>query len=262
MSQESKIVNAEVVSVFPDKVKIIVDDLAEFRLAGEALKIGSYLKICDNDNAILIAIIENFQIEVSNEGKRNHIIEAFPLGVISGNTFVRGGDTLAIPPKKVEPATIDEIKKIYEQSIGPNESFTFSSLSSNPNVRVQINGNKFFNKHIAIVGSTGSGKSHTLSTIIQKAVSEKSGAYSLNNSHVIIFDIHAEYKSAFPDANFIDVSNLNLPYWLLNSEEIEEILLDTGERDNYNQSSIFRRLVTENKKKNNPSYTKVFFDSP
>ena len=79
---------------------------------------------------------------------------------------------------------------------------------------------------------------------------------------MIIFDIHAEYKSAFPNANFIDVSNLKLPYWLLNSEEIEEVLLDTGERDNYNQSSIFRRLVTENKKKNNPNHTKVFFDSP
>jgi len=53
-----------------------------------------------------------------------------------------------------------------------------------------------------------------------------------------------------------------LPYWLLNSEELEEILLDTGERDNYNQSSVFRKLVTENKKKHNPSHTKVFYDTP
>ena len=91
-----------------------------------------------------------------------------------------------------------------------SESFCFSSLSSNPSVKVPVNGNKFFNKHIAIVGSTGSGKSHTLSKIIQNAVAEKNGGFSLNNSHVIIFDIHSEYKSAFPDANFIDINNLVL----------------------------------------------------
>ena len=113
-----------------------------------------------------------------------------------------------------------------------------------------------------MVGSTGSGKSHTLSTIIQTAVNAKNGQFNLNNSHIVIFDIHSEYRSAFPDANFIDISNLKLPYWLLNSEELEEILLDTGERDNYNQSSVFRKLVTQNKKKHNPNIKKIFYDSP
>ena len=47
-------------------------------------------------------------------------------------------------------------------------------------MRVPVNGNKFFNKHIAIVGSTGSGKSHTLTTILQKAVEGKNGDFSLN----------------------------------------------------------------------------------
>jgi hypothetical protein len=46
------------------------------------------------------------------------------------------------------------------------------------------------------------------------------------------------------------------------AEELEEILLDTGDRDNYNQSSVFRYLVTENKKLHNPSYSKVFYVSP
>lgn len=101
-----------------------------------------------------------------------------------------------------------------------------------------------------------------MSTVIQNAVNEKSGNFSLNNSHVIIFDIHSEYKSAFPSANFLNIDSLKLPYWLLNSEELEEILLDTGERDNYNQSSVFRKLVTENKKKYNPEAKKVFYDSP
>lgn len=262
--------NAQVIAVFPDKVKITVKDLEIFRNVDETLKVGSYLKIEDSENASLIAIIENFQISIRDvkdengdiKHVREHIIEAFPLGVLRNGKFERGGDSLAIPPKSVFPATIDEIKKIYEESIEDKESFTFSSLSSNPTVKVPVNGNKFFNKHIAIVGSTGSGKSHTLSSIIQKAVSEKDGSFSLNNSHVIIFDIHSEYKSAFPNANFLDITNLALPYWLLNSEELEEILLDTGERDNYNQSSVFRKLVTENKKKHNPGHVKVFYDTP
>jgi hypothetical protein len=262
--------NAQVIAVFPDKVKIAVKDLEIFRNVDETLKVGSYLKIEDSDNASLIAIIENFQISIRDvkdengeiKHVREHIIEAFPLGVLRDGKFERGGDSLAIPPKNVIPATVEEIKKIYEESIEETESYTFSSLASNPSVKVPVNGNKFFNKHIAIVGSTGSGKSHTLCSIVQKAISTKDGDFPLNNSHVIIFDIHSEYKSAFPSANFIDISNLALPYWLLNSEELEEILLDTGERDNYNQSSVFRKLVTENKKKHNPSRTKVFYDTP
>lgn len=260
--EELKKMNAEVISVFPNKIRIVVDNLEEFKLEDESLKVGSYLRVADNENSILIAIIENFSIEVSDEGKRDYIIEATPLGLIRDGEFIRGGDTIAIPPKKVEPATKSDIEKIYNESIEISEQFIFSTLSSNREIKIPVNGNKFFNKHISIIGSTGSGKSHTVATIIQKAVDEKAGEFSLNNSHVIIFDIHSEYKAAFPEANIINIDNLILPYWLLNSEELEEILLDTGERDNYNQSSIFRTLVTANKKKYNPTHEKIFYDTP
>jgi uncharacterized protein len=71
---------------------------------------------------------------------------------------------------------------------------------------VPVDGDKFFNKHIAIVGSTGSGKSHTLAAILQRATVEKEGKFDgLNNSHIIVFDVHLEYKQAFPNANFMDV---------------------------------------------------------
>ncbi|WP_255412273.1 ATP-binding protein [Dickeya sp. Secpp 1600] len=239
-------INAQVIAVFPDKVRIVVDDLENFKIAEESLKVGSYVKIADNENAILIAIIENFQIAVSADGKRDHIIEAFPLGILRNGKFERGGDSLAIPPKEVQPATIDDIKKIYEDSVPEKTSFRFATLASNISVPVPVNGNKFFNKHIAVVGSTGSGKSHTLATIIQKAVNEKGGNFSLNNSHVIIFDIHSEYKSAFPSANHIDISNLALPYWMLNSEELEEFFLDT-EANDHNQRNIFKEAIIKDR---------------
>lgn len=252
---------AEVIAVFPDKVKISVDDIAAFS-GGQSIKVGSYLRITDSDDCALIAIIENFCIEVNDKAQRRHIIEALPLGIISDGKFIRGGDTLTIPPTGVQPATEADIKKIFEESVDPARKFAFSTLAANPKIQVPVDGNRFFNKHIAVVGSTGAGKSHTISKIIQTAVAAKDGDYTLNNSHVIIFDIHSEYKTAFPEANFLDVSNLNLPYWLLNSDELEEILLDTGERDNYNQSSVFRNLVTENKRKHNPAAKSVFYDSP
>lgn len=265
MEEEIEKINAEVIAVYPDKIKIVVDNLEDFRLAGESLQVGSYLKISDNENAVLMAIIENFSIIVNDKGERDYAIEALPLGMIKNGQFIRGGDSLAIPPKKVEPATLEEIEKIYEQSIDPQKKFTFASLSSNPKIRISVDGNKFFNKHVAIVGSTGSGKSHTLSTIIQKAVSEKSGEFSINNSHVIIFDIHSEYKSAFPNANFIDIKNLVLPYWLLNSEELEEFFLDT-EANDHNQKFIFKEAIVTDRKKHyqglEDDKRKIHYDSP
>ena len=252
---------AEVIAVYPDKVKISIEDIAAFS-GGKSIKVGSYLRITDSEDCALIAIIENFCIEVNEKAERRHIIEALPLGLISDGKFNRGGDALTIPPTGVSPATEDDVKKIFEESVKPARKFTFSSLLSNPGIDTPVDGNRFFNKHIAIVGSTGAGKSHTVSKIIQTAVAAKNGTYSLNNSHIVIFDIHSEYKTAFPDANFLDVSKLTLPYWLLNSEELEEILLDTGERDNYNQSSVFRSLVTENKRLHNSTAKHVFYDSP
>ncbi|PRA80979.1 Bipolar DNA helicase [Ochrobactrum sp. MYb29] len=244
---EGEQINAQVIAVFPDKVRIVVDDLEDFKIAEESLKVGSYVKIADNENAILVAIIENFQIAVSADGKRDHIIEAFPLGILRDGKFERGGDSLAIPPKEVQPATIDDIRKIYGDSVAEVERFTFATLASNENVPVPVNGNKFFNKHIAVVGSTGSGKSHTLATIIQKAVAGKAGDFALNNSHVIIFDIHSEYKTAFPTANYIDTSNLVLPYWMLNSEELEEFFLDT-EANDHNQRNIFKEAIINDRR--------------
>lgn len=258
---DSNDIKAEVIAVFPDKVKISVGNIAAFSNE-KSLKVGSYLRITDSDDCALIAIIENFCIEVNDRAERRHIIEALPLGIITDGKFIRGGDTLTIPPTGVTPATEDDIKKIFEDSVEPAKKFVFSALASNDKIKVPVDGDRFFNKHISVVGSTGAGKSHTIAKIIQTAVDAKNGEYSLNNSHVVIFDIHSEYRTAFPDANFLDASTLTLPYWLLNSEELEEVLLDTGERDNYNQSAVFRQLVTENKKRHNTTSKFVFYDSP
>lgn len=258
---ENKECLAEVISVRPSKITVQVKNLEDFKLPNEHLKVGSYIKVTNNDDAELIAIIENFSIGFDKSNNQIYLIEALPLGVLEDDEFTRGGDTIAIPPKQVDPATIDDIKAIYN-AVDEKKRLKFCSLSTNKDIEVPIDGNKFFNKHIAILGSTGSGKSHTLSKILQTAISIKNGYTGLNNSHIIVFDIHSEYRNAFPSANFLDISTLKLPYWLLNSDELEEILLDTGERDNYNQSSIFRKIVTLNKVKHNPDIQNIFYDTP
>ena len=266
---ENKDVKAEVVSVYPDKIKIVVDDIEDFQLADEKLKVGSYVRVSDNDNAILLAVIENYSIEIVENGDepaRRYLIEANPLGIVRDGDFERGGDTIAIPPKDVNPATKDDIDAIYSKSIDENQKFAFSKLSSNPDISVPVNGNKFFNKHIAIVGSTGSGKSHTVAKIIQSATEIKEGTYDgLNNSHIIIFDIHSEYRTAFPNANCLDVSNIILPYWLLNSEELQELFIDT-EANDHNQRNVFKEAVITSKVSHfhgtDEQKEKINFDSP
>lgn len=262
--------SAEVIAVFPDKVRISVDSIEDFSIAENQLRVGSYLRIADNDNSVVIAVIENFTIEVgttsTGDASRKYILEANPLGIIRNGRFERGSDTLAIPPKKVEPAKIEEIQQIFEEALPAQKKFSFAKLASDHTICVPVDGDKFFNKHIAIVGSTGSGKSHTVAKIIQQAASGKAGGYvGMNNSHVVIFDIHAEYKAAFPDAKHIDITNLRLPYWLLNSDELQELFIDT-EANDHNQRNLFKEAVVKSKKEHfrgdDVAKEKIHFDSP
>lgn len=102
-------------------------------------------------------------------------------------------------------------------------------------------------------GEIASGKSSSVSSILQRAVSAKAGEYQgLNNSHILIFDLHSEYAAAFPNASVITVDDLVLPYWLLNEDEMEDMFLESGDNNNYNQEALLRQVVTIAKKISNP----------
>ncbi len=263
MNQTDQAVNAIVTSVFPNRVRIEIKDIESFKVAGEKLSVGSYLRISDSADCAIMAIIENFSIE-QQEGttERKYVLEALPIGFLdSEGRFSRGGTSIAIPPVGVQPAHKEEIQKIYSQ-IEPERAFSFSRLVQDKSIVVPVDGDKFFNRHIAIVGSTGSGKSCALVTLLQKAVQVKDNSYSgLNNSHIIIFDLHGEYRTAFPDANHLDVDHMILPYWLLNGEELEDLFVESGEFQAYNQTALLRRIITRNKQKVNDDI-KITFDTP
>lgn len=245
---------AEVISVLPNKVVIIVNDIEKFKSGDEPLTVGSYIKISDNNDCAIIAIIENFRIDLIKEDddgarKKKYIVEAMPLGMLDHEgVFKRGGNHITIPPVLVVPAPNADIKDIYDD-LDDEIRFCFSKLAQDSTIEVPVNGNKFFNKHIAIIGSTGSGKSNALAKIIQKARDSKNTGYDgLNNSHVVIFDIHSEYRTAFPGASYLTINNLIIPYWLLNSEELEDLFIESNEEQSHNQISVLKQSIIENKK--------------
>ncbi|MFF9360858.1 ATP-binding protein [Streptomyces griseoluteus] len=269
--------NAEVVGVYPDRVKIAVNNIKELS-EGEPLKVGSYLRVFDSADCSIIAIIENFAIELKSvpgradgpaQYERVYILEALPLGFLDADgNFERGGGSIAIPPKSVEIATRSEVQRVYD-TVPKEKKFLFAQLAHERHVDVPVDGDKFFNRHLAIVGSTGSGKSHAMARIIQTATSmrdDRHGDYQLNNTHIVIFDIHSEYQTAFPEASFLNVGQLTLPYWMLNSEELQDLLIESREEQSHNQIAVLKRAVTESRRVHYKGEEKIreriHYDSP
>lgn len=242
--------------------------------------LGSYIKIpFKNDTRkYVVGVISNYKIkdQSPNDAETEDIPPSFILevkliGVLNINgeqtTFERGGHGIPLPPNNgISLLSQDELRSLYQSNINQSEEFSFSRFSLDADINVPINGNKLFNKHFAIVGSTGSGKSHTVAKVLQKAVANDGTDYSLNNSHIVVFDIHGEYESAFPDSNNVDTNNIQMPYWLFDSDELADLFIESNENNSHNQVSQFRYAVTENKKRHNRNpdiqENKIFFDSP
>lgn len=114
-----------------------------------------------------------------------------------------------------------------------------------------LDGDKFFQRHAAILGSTGSGKSWTVASLLEQAA-------KLEYTNLIVFDLHGEYKSmAFAKhyriAGPADLNNpsenvIFLPYWLLNYEEIQSMFIDRSEFTAHNQALVFHDLIEKAKR--------------
>lgn len=110
----------------------------------------------------------------------------------------------------------------------------------NERVDVEINGNKFFQRHSAIVGSTGSGKSWTVANIIENVD-------KLNNSNVILFDLHGEYNE-LSYAKHIKIGNgekdLKMPLWFFNYDEIHSMFIESSEGTSSNQrAAVIKHIL-------------------
>jgi DNA helicase HerA-like ATPase len=114
-----------------------------------------------------------------------------------------------------------------------------------------LDGNKFFQRHAAILGSTGSGKSWTVASILEQAA-------KLPTSNLIVFDLHGEYADLsysrhlrIPGPDELDKTSnelLYLPYWLMNAEEMQSMFIDRSEFSAHNQVMAFQDAVIAEKK--------------
>ena len=115
-----------------------------------------------------------------------------------------------------------------------------------------LDGNKLFQRHAVIVGSTGSGKSWCVARILEQVA-------SLKSSDAILFDIHGEYSPLVGDnfAHFkvagpMDTQQdgvLFLPYWLLTYEEMVSLMLDRSDSNAPNQAMVFSNAVLDGKQR-------------
>ena len=262
---------ARVVGVGPDLIQVEVTSTQEYEKLDKQLEIGSYLKISDDNNSTVVAIVQSYRIRdrMPTDDKEaalpTFVIDTQPVGRLEDGKFRRGGKQITIPPKHVSIASSDVLAEIYGDTEA-DTALSFGTLAQDNSVRVVVDGDRFFGKHIGVVGSTGSGKSCTVAKILQEGIKPtnaqgKVGA--LNNSHIIIFDLHGEYSPAFPDARVIGVNDLRLPYWLMNSEELEEMFIESHEQNSHNQISQFRQAVIENKALHAGTKAgKMSYDSP
>lgn len=92
-----------------------------------------------------------------------------------------------------------------------------------------------FGKHVAILGNTGSGKSCTLTAILQSLFKFQYNDQHLKNAHIVIFDTNGEYKDAFDiDSRYkvnpfwINDEGLKVPYWFMNYDDMDYLFEPTS----------------------------------
>ena len=120
------------------------------------------------------------------------------------------------------------------------------------NATAYLDGNRFFQRHASLLGSTGSGKSWSVAAILEQAA-------RLPSTNMIVFDLHGEYGD-LSYARHLRVpgpeelgqageSLLFLPYWLLNAEELQAMFIDGSEFSAHNQVMAFQDAVVADKKR-------------
>lgn len=120
------------------------------------------------------------------------------------------------------------------------------------NATAYLDGNKLFQRHASLLGSTGSGKSWSVAAILEQAA-------NLPSANLIVFDLHGEYRELsyarhlrIPGPEELGKSGaslLFLPYWLLNAEELQAMFIDRSEFSAHNQVMAFQDTVVADKKK-------------
>jgi len=173
------------------------------------------------------------------------------------SNFRRGVTRYPIPGAEVLPVTTDDMRAIFAASDEPH--IEIGTVYPTDDIRGALYVDPMLGKHFAVLGSTGTGKSTSVSLILHR-ISELSP-----EGHIVMIDPHGEYSAAFKGCGeLFNVDNLQLPYWLMNFEEHCEVLLTTHESERQRDADILAKclLAARTKGKDMSQYGKVTVDSP
>lgn len=177
----------------------------------------------------------------------------------SGPSFKRGAHScpqIDQPSYLIRSENLTAFMGVLSQDVPEANALRLGCFTIDPSAQAMADGDKFFQRHAAILGSTGSGKSYTVAAILERA-------NTLKHPNIILLDMHGEYLSLskglvngysqyYKIAGPGDLTNnkpniLFLPYWLLNREEMLSMLLDRSDDNAPNQASRFTNVVFSKK---------------
>jgi len=182
----------------------------------------------------------------------SNTLEISLIGEIVNNMFIPG--SIGVPSFGMDCrlTTLEEINVIYGVNKNGNILKMGKSFIYN-NYDVYLDINSFFSGHFAILGNSGSGKSHFVSRLLQGIFYDaKKLPY---NTNIFLFDAYGEYQQAFENINQVN-QNLNykvittdlrenrfeklmIPFWLLSVDDICLLL----EVDDIRQISIVEKAL-------------------
>ncbi len=168
---------------------------------------------------------------LSQDDTASYELEATVVGRFEGDTFKSG--LTGYPPlhAPVQAATPGEVRNIFLPRGGPSLRIGTSAVTAEQ--AVHLDANLLLGHHCAVVGSTGSGKSCTVTAVIDGLLD-----HEIPNGHIVIFDINGEYAQSFAPSTTrgkktrpltlgpkpgLD-SGLFLPHWFMNNEEHMNLL--------------------------------------
>tara|TARA_B100001063_G_scaffold20416_1_gene15716 strand:+ start:2901 stop:4679 length:1779 start_codon:yes stop_codon:yes gene_type:complete len=174
--------------------------------------------------------------------------------------FKRGAKYFPKVDKQVYLIKEESLEKLMSvvASDTPEEIQLVLGTYGNTQSKAVANGDKLFQRHAALLGSTGSGKSWTVASLLEQAA-------KLEHTNIILFDLHGEYKTLTsecvedgkePIAEYYKIagpadienqkkSTVFVPHWLLNKDEMLALLLDRSDNNAPNQASRFTHHVRE-----------------
>jgi DNA helicase HerA-like ATPase len=175
------------------------------------------------------------------------------------NVLKRGADSFPQIDREaflVEGERLQQLMSLFAEGLADDQRLALGHFVSDLSAEAIADGNKLFQRHAALLGSTGTGKSWTVALILERAA-------SLNHPNLVVFDMHGEYKpltkgddapaSGFRiagpgDAGTESDGAIFLPYWALNQEEMLALLLDRSDTNAPNQASRLSTHVRDLKR--------------